>query len=80
MITIHVGSADASRDTPPRVISKARSKLERTRYGKDCVFFSFAQVGQDRGATRYLSDLDEDPYIGGSIDVSICRNQTFQSF
>lgn len=62
-------TADSSRDAPPRVITRAREALRNTVYGENCVFFSFSQVGDDPHAIKYLSDLDEDRDIGGSIDV-----------
>lgn len=69
MIFTDGASTDSHNDTPPRAISQVCDELQRTRYGSNCVFFSFSQVGDDAGAIQYLSDLDEDPYIGGRIDV-----------
>ncbi|KAF1815607.1 hypothetical protein P152DRAFT_190474 [Eremomyces bilateralis CBS 781.70] len=51
-------------------IKNAASELQRTQYGPGAVAYQFAQVGNDQGATAFLSKLDSDPIVGGMIDCT----------
>ena len=37
--------------------------------GPTAVKFQFSRIGNDPGAAQLLIDLDEDPDLGGSVDV-----------
>jgi hypothetical protein len=50
-------------------IRNARAELMRTRYGADALSFQFAQVGNDMRAKAFLEELDNDPEVGGLVDV-----------
>ncbi|KAI5284868.1 hypothetical protein KEM54_001008, partial [Ascosphaera aggregata] len=41
---------------------------EKSPYGKGAVAFQIAQVGNDMRARKFLSELDEDPRFGRSVD------------
>ncbi|RSH79626.1 uncharacterized protein EHS24_009278 [Apiotrichum porosum] len=60
-----------SRDKTAEAIIHAKKHLERSKYGADAVSFSFAQVGNDAAAQRFLSSLDNDPKIGSLIDQTM---------
>jgi hypothetical protein len=51
-------------------ILNCRNFCAGTKYGENAVAFSFAQVGSDRNATSYLSELDTDAQVGHLIDCT----------
>ena len=69
VIVITDGQPDAKRDVV-NAISLARSRVAATKYGPSAVGFQFAQVGKDKGAQQWLSELDSDPDIGKLVDTT----------
>ncbi|KAI5290414.1 hypothetical protein KEM52_000464, partial [Ascosphaera acerosa] len=57
-----------SRSTMGDVILSTVREAERSPYGKGAVAFEIAQVGNDLRARKFLSELDEDPRFGRSVD------------
>lgn len=39
-------------------------------YGKGAISFQFAQVGNDKAATEFLAELDNDPQVGQLVDCT----------
>ncbi|KAL1857369.1 hypothetical protein Plec18170_003493 [Paecilomyces lecythidis] len=71
IITITDGQpAGEPRNAVSQAIRHAVDEVSRTRYGRGAVSFEFAQVGTDLKAREFLSELDEDPSIGGLIDCT----------
>jgi hypothetical protein len=63
--------AGEDRGTLAKVITAAAHALAATPFGADAVSYQFSQVGNDKGAQKFLSDLDNDPQIGGLIDQTM---------
>lgn len=57
-------------DLVRNVIKLCREKCSRSKYGENAVAFSFAQIGSDTNATKYLALLDADKEIGHIIDCT----------
>ncbi|KAI5304716.1 hypothetical protein KEM56_006067 [Ascosphaera pollenicola] len=57
-----------NRSTVGDVILSTVREAEKSPYGKGAVAFQIAQVGNDLRARRFLSELDEDPRFGRSVD------------
>ena len=53
-----------------QTILNCRNFCASTKYGENAVAFSFAQIGSERSATEYLSQLDSDPHVGHLIDCT----------
>lgn len=67
-----------NRSTVGDVILSTVREAERSPYGKGAVAFQIAQVGNDLRARKFLSELDEDPRFGRSVDC-ISSMYFFQS-
>lgn len=53
-----------------QVIKTCKTACERSKYGQNAMAFSFAQIGKDKSATEYLSELDCHFEIGHLIDCT----------
>ncbi|KAJ3117781.1 hypothetical protein HDU96_005562 [Phlyctochytrium bullatum] len=58
------------RHTVQHVILHTHTVLAQMGLPRTAVAFGFAQCGTDRGAQRFLEELDRDPQIGGQIDCT----------
>lgn len=71
VITITDGEPQGEpRTTIFDVILRTDRELRKTRYGRDAISYQFAQVGNDRQAQDFLSELDEDRRIGDLVDCT----------
>lgn len=71
LITITDGEPQGEpRNTIFDVILKTDKELRKTRYGRDAISYQFAQVGNDRQAQDFLSELDEDRRVGDLVDCT----------
>ena len=71
VITITDGQpAGESRNQLSNVIRQTINTLTSTQYGRGALALQFAQVGNDMQARQFLSELDEEPDIGGFIDCT----------
>lgn len=71
IITITDGQPTGeSKDDMKKMILDTANELGRSRYGRGAVAFSFAQVGTDEKAQKYLATLDDDQAIGDLIDCT----------
>ncbi|KAE8350816.1 hypothetical protein BDV28DRAFT_138393 [Aspergillus coremiiformis] len=71
IITITDGQpAGEPLDSVANSIRYAVEEVSRTPSGRGAVSFQFSQVGNDSKARDFLSNLDEDPSIGGLIDCT----------
>lgn len=59
-----------SKEAVKQTILNCRNFCATTKYGENAVAFSFAQIGSDKNATEYLSQLDTDVQIGHLIDCT----------
>lgn len=69
VLIITDGQPDSKNDVV-NVISSLKSTLEKSKYGSSAVSFQFAQVGRDRQAQEWLSEIDSDNVIGNMIDAT----------
>jgi hypothetical protein len=69
IITVTDGVPD-NRAAVVDAIKAIRTMAVRSRFGEHAVAFSFAQVGCDSGATRWLGEIDTNPEVGHLIDCT----------
>ena len=69
VIVITDGAPDNKYEVRNAVMT-AKSTLGETKYGSKAVSFQFAQVGRDRQAQQWLSEIDSDVDIGDMIDAT----------
>jgi hypothetical protein len=69
IITITDGCPD-NREDVVRAITECSNKFRNSKYGENGIAFSFAQIGSDVGAQKWLSIIDQDKYIGHLIDCT----------
>jgi hypothetical protein len=62
--------APSNANAVKQTILNCRNFCAQTKYGENAVAFSFAQIGSDRSATEYLSQLDKDKDVGYLIDCT----------
>ncbi len=71
VITITDGQpAGESRNQLSNVIRQTINTLTSSHYGRGALALQFAQVGNDMKAREFLSELDEEPEIGGFVDCT----------
>jgi hypothetical protein len=51
-------------------ICEIKDFCSKTKYGSNAVAFSFAQIGSDSEATRFLNDLDTHKVVGNIVDCT----------
>lgn len=57
------------RPGPLQAIKNAKATLSQTRYGPDALSIQLAQIGNDMGSRAFLEEIDNNPEIGGLVDV-----------
>jgi Mg-chelatase subunit ChlD len=67
VIVITDGAPD-SKDDVYSAIKEAKDFNEKM--GTNCVEFEFAQIGSDKAAQKFLSELDVHPVVGDIVDVT----------
>ena len=83
IITVTDGVPDSQSDVI-NSICEIKNFCSQTLYGSNTVAFSFAQIGTDSDATKYLNQLDSHQQVGNIIDCtsefSIEQKQCGQGF
>jgi len=69
IIIVTDGVPDSQQDVINNII-KIKNYFTKTKYGSNGIAFSFAQIGSDLEATKYLNMLDIHPQVGNIIDCT----------
>lgn len=69
VIIVTDGEPDSKNDVVSAIMT-TKNDIAQTKYGAKAVSFQFAQVGRDRAAQQWLSEIDKDSHVGSMIDAT----------